>query len=258
MEQGYPLSQSLLKSIHRQLLSFGRGAGKSPGAYKREQNYVGARGSLEASFVPVAPEHLAGGMEALFRLIGDERMPILLRTALAHAEFEALHPFEDGNGRVGRMLITLMLWQGRAISAPHFYISRYFEDHRDGYIGRLRAVSAQRDWEGWCEFFLKAVCAQAAGNLQVIEGIRDCYEAMKPRFAERLASKYSVAALDYLFTRPVFSNSQFTRAAGIPPQTAARFTRVLLQEGLLQTVREAAGRRPAIYRFEPLMELVRV
>lgn len=258
MEQGYPLSESLLKSIHRQLLSFGRGARKSPGAYKREQNYVGAVGSREVSFVPIAPEHLAGGMEALFRLIGDEQMPILLRTALAHAEFEALHPFEDGNGRVGRMLITLMLWQGRAISAPHFYISRYFEDHKDEYIGRLRAVSAQGDWVGWCRFFFAAMRAQAVLNLQVTEGIRDCYEAMKPRFAELLASKHSVAALDYLFTRPVFSNSHFTRTAGIPPQTAARFTRVLLQEGLLQTVREPAGRRPAIYRFEPLMERVRV
>lgn len=258
MEQGYPLSESLLKSIHQQLLSFGRGARKSPGAYKREQNYVGARGSREVSFVPIAPEHLAGGMEALFRLMGDERIPILLRTALAHAEFEALHPFEDGNGRVGRMLITLMLWQGHAIAAPHFYISRYFEDHKDDYIGRLRAVSAQGDWEGWCGFFFEAMRAQAVLNLQVTEGIRDCYEAMKPRFADLLASKHSVAALDYLFTRPVFSNSHFTRAAGIPPQTAARFTRVLLQEGLLQTVREAAGRRPAIYRFEPLMERVRV
>ena len=258
MEQGYPLSESLLKSIHRQLLSFGRGARKSPGAYKREQNYVGAVGSREVSFVPIAPEHLTQGMEELFRLIGDDQMPILLRTALAHAEFEALHPFEDGNGRVGRMLITLMLWQGRAIYAPHFYISRYFEDHKDDYIGRLRAVSAQGDWVGWCRFFFEAMRAQAVLNLQVAEGIRDCYEAMKPRFAELLASKHSVAALDYLFSRPVFSNSHFTRAAGIPPQTAARFTRVLLQEGLLQTVREPAGRRPAIYRFEPLMERVRV
>ena len=258
MEQGYPLSESLLKSIHRQLLSFGRGARKSPGLYKREQNYVGATGSREVSFVPIAPEHLATGMEVLFRLIGDGSMPILLRTALAHAEFEALHPFEDGNGRVGRMLITLMLWEGRAIYAPHFYISRYFESLKDDYIARLRAVSAQGDWEGWCRFFFDAVRAQAVFNLDITQGIRDCYEAMKPRFAELLASKHSVAALDYLFTRPVFSNSHFTRAAGIPPQTAARFTRVLLQEGLLQTVREPAGRRPAIYRFEPLMERVRV
>lgn len=258
LEQGQPLTESLLKSIHRQLLSFGRGAGKSSGAYKREQNYIGERGSRKVSFVPIAPEHLAGGMEALFRLIGDESMPVLLRTALAHAEFESLHPFEDGNGRVGRMLITLMLWQGRAIAAPHFYISRYFEDHKDEYLDRLRRVSADNDWGGWCQFFLVAVEQQAIGNLEAARAIGDFYAEMKPRFAELLASKYAVAALDYLFTNPVFSNSRFTRNAGIPAQTAARFTRVLLQEGLLQVVREAAGRRSAMYRFEPLMQRVRV
>ena len=258
MEQGQPLSESLIKSIHRQLLSFGRGANKSPGLYKHEQNYIGERGSRRVSFVPISPEHLPGGMEALFRLINDDAMPPLLRTALAHAEFEALHPFEDGNGRVGRMLVTLMLWQGGVIDAPHFYISRYFEDHKDEYLDRLRAVSAEGDWDGWCAFFMAAVEKQAIANLESAQGIRDLYEEMKPRFAELLASKYAVAALDYMFTHPVFSNSRFTRSAGIPQQTAARFSRVLLQEGLLQVVREPAGRRPAMYRFEPLMQRVRV
>ncbi|THF63601.1 Fic family protein [Pseudothauera nasutitermitis] len=258
MEQGQSLSESLLKSIHRQLLSFGRGANKSPGAYKREQNYIGERGSRQVSFVPIAPEHLPVGMESLFRLISDESMPVLLRTALAHAEFEALHPFEDGNGRVGRMLITLMLWQGKVIAAPHFYISRYFEDHKDEYLERLRKVSAENDWDGWCLFFLAAVEQQAVRNLEAARAISDFYAEMKPIFAELLASKYAVAALDYLFTNPVFSNSRFTRNASIPVQTAARFTRVLLQEGLLQTVREASGRRSAMYRFEPLMRQVRV
>lgn len=258
MEQGQPLSESLVKSIHRQLLSFGRGANKSPGAYKHEQNYIGERGSRRVSFVPISPEHLPGGMEALFRLVNDETVPVLLRTALAHAEFEALHPFEDGNGRVGRMLITLMLWQGGVIGAPHFYISRYFEDHKDEYLERLRMVSSDNAWEDWSAFFLAAVEQQAIANLEAAQAIGQLYEEMKPRFAELLASKYAVAALDYLFTHPVFSNSRFTRSAGIPSQTAARFSRVLLQEGLLQVVREPAGRRSAMYRFEPLMQRVRV
>ncbi len=258
LQQGQTLSESLVKSIHRQLLSFGRGAQKSPGLYKREQNYIGERGSRQVSFVPIAPEHLAPGMEALFRLMEDESVPVLLRTALAHAEFEALHPFEDGNGRVGRMLITLMLWQGNAISAPHFYTSRYFEDNKDDYLALLRQVSADGDWESWCLFFMAAIENQAIRNLEVAQDIRDFYEGMKVRFAELLSSKYAVAALDYLFTSPVFSNSRFTRSAGIPPQTAARFTRILLNEGLLQTVREASGRRSAMYRFEPLMQRVRV
>ena len=256
--EGQPLGESLIKSVHSQLLSFGRGAQKQPGAYKREQNYVGERGNRKVSFVPIAPEHLASGMEALFRLITDEGMPILLRTALAHAEFEALHPFEDGNGRVGRMLITLMLWRGDAIAAPHFYISQYFEDRKDEYVERLRQVSANNDWMGWCLFFMQAVEEQAIRNLQAAQSISDFYTEMKPRFAELLASKYAVAALDYLFANPVFSNSRFTRTAGIPTQTAARFSRVLLQEGWLEVVREPAGQRPAMYRFEPLMQRVRV
>lgn len=258
LEQGQPLSESLVKSIHRQLLSFGRGARKSPGAYKREQNYIGESISGKVGFVPIAPEHLPEGMEALFRLIGEESMPMLLRSALTHAEFEALHPFEDGNGRVGRMLITLMLWEGGAISAPHFYISRYLESHKEEYLHRLRRVSSEGDWVGWSQFFLEAVRQQASANLETARNIGEFYDEMKPRFAELLASKYAVAALDYLFTNPVFSNSRFTHQAGIPRQTAARFTRVLQQAGLLQLVREAAGRRSAIYRFEPLMERVRV
>lgn len=258
MEEGRPLSTSLIRSIHQQLLSFGRGASKSPGNYKQQQNYVGERGSREVAFVPIAPEHLADGMDALFRLIDDTSMPILLRTALAHAEFEALHPFEDGNGRVGRMLITLMLWRGEAISAPHFYISRYFEDYKDDYIAKLRDVSAKGDWEGWCSFFFAAVAQQAIRNLEVANAIREFYEAMKIRFSGLLGSKHSVAALDYVFTWPVFTNSRFTHDAGIPPATASRFTRELVRAGLLHTVREASGRRSAVYRFEPLMERVRV
>lgn len=258
MEKGRPLSPSLVKSIHQQLLSFGRGAGKSPGAWKTEQNYIGERGSREVSFVPVAPEHLESGMEALFKMMDGSSFPILLRTALSHVEFEALHPFKDGNGRVGRMLITLMLWDGDAIGAPHFYISRYFEDHKDQYLSKMRAVSETGAWDEWCEFFLIAVEKQAIYNLEIADRVRGLYEEMKGRFSDLLASKWSVAALDYIFTNPVFRNNRFTHNAGISPQTAARFSRVLLQEGLLETVREASGRNAAIYRFEPLMEIVRV
>lgn len=258
MEQGRPLSASLLKSIHQQLLLVGRGAKKSPGAFKTEQNYIGERGRREISFVPISPEKLDSGIDLLFAMITDKRMPILLRAALCHVEFEALHPFKDGNGRVGRMLITLMLWAEGAISAPHFYISRYFEDHKDEYLATLREVSSNESWDDWCSFFLTAVEKQAIHNLEVAENVRSLYETMKGRFSELLASKWSVAALDFMFTNPVFRNSRFTQDADIPPQTAARFSRVLLQEGLLETVHEASGRSSAIYRFEPLMKVVRV
>jgi len=258
LEQGYPLTPSLVKSIHRQLLSFGRGAAKAPGEFKKEQNYIGDLDSRKIRFIPVSPEQLVGGMENLFAFIGTDTYPTLIRTALAHLEFEALHPFQDGNGRVGRMLVTLMLWNAGIISAPHFYISRFFEDNKEEYIHLMRDASKNGAWENWCRFFLTAVERQAMDNLNVAESIRSLYEEMKHLFADLLSSKWSFQALDYIFTQPIFRNNNFTSKSGIPVATAARFTRVLLERGLLQTVREASGRRPATYRFEPLMERVRV
>lgn len=258
IEQGYPLSASLIKSMHRQLLSFGRGAAKSPGEFKKEQNYVGDRDSRMIRFIPVSPEQLPGGMDALFTFISASDYPVLVQTALAHLEFEALHPFQDGNGRVGRMLVTLMLWRSGMISAPQFYISRFFEDHKDEYIQLMREVSRSGAWGEWCRFFLRAVEQQAIDNLRVAESIRSLYEEMKHRFAAKLSSKWSVRALDFVFANPIFRNSSFTGKSGIPFATAARFTRVLLDDGLLQTIRPASGRRSATFRFEPLMERVRV
>ena len=258
LDRGYPLSPALIKGIHQQLLSFGRGAKKSPGAFKREQNYVGEHGSGRVSFIPISPEKLNEGMERLFEVVHDEKLPVLLRAAICHLEFEALHPFEDGNGRVGRMLITLMLWKYGAIEAPHFYISRYFEDHKAEYIRQMRNVSEHGTWDEWCQFFLTAVKEQAINNLYQAEHIRSLYEDMKTRFAALLSSKWSVKALDFMFTTPVFRNSRFTHNSGIPAPTAARFSRLLLKEGLLEIVEEAAGQKPATFRFEPLVNIVRV
>lgn len=258
LEQGYPLSQSLVKSVHRQLLSWGRGATKSPGQFKIEQNYIGDRDSRLIRFVPISPEQLPGGLDELFRFIDSDRYPVLIRTALAHIEFEALHPFKDGNGRVGRMLVTLMMWRSGVIAAPHFYISRFLEDKKDDYIHLMRETSRDGQWEPWCRFFLTAIEQQAQSNLAIAESIQGVYEDMKLHFATLLSSKWAVRALDYIFTYPIFLNNGFTHDSGIPSATAARFTRVLLDEGMLHTVRPAAGRRPAIYRFEPLMRLVRV
>ncbi len=258
MKEGFPLSASLLKSIHQQLLSFGRGAGKSPGCFKDEQNYIGEKNTRQISFVPISPEKLPEGVERLFAYMRQDQIPVLIRAALTHIEFEALHPFKDGNGRIGRMLITLMLWEAKHISAPHFYISRYFEDNKDEYIRLMREVSKDGAWEKWCHFFLTAIEQQAVHNLEVAESIRSLYEEMKAVFAELLSSKWSVNALDFIFTSPVFQNSRFSKSCSITPATASRFTRILLKEGLLTTLQEASGSRPAILRFEPLMQLVRV
>jgi Fic family protein len=258
MEDGQPLSQSLIKSAHQLLLSYGRGALKSPGEYKKEQNYLADRSMRNILFVPISPERLQEGMDNLFAYIKDSEDTTLIKAAVSHLEFEALHPFKDGNGRIGRMIITLMLWSKGVISAPHFYISGYFEDHKDAYIDIMRKVSQDDDWTEWCLFFLEAVEQQAIKNLSIAENIRDLYEEMKAVFAKALSSKWSLQALDFIFTAPVFRNNRFTNHSGIPGSTAGKFTKTLLEEGLLVTVEEPSGRRPALYSFEPLMRLVRV
>jgi len=254
----YPLSQHLVKSIHQQLLSFGRGTQKSPGQYKTEQNYLVDKIKQKVLFIPVSPEKLNDGLEKLFDYINNSSDPILIKTALIHLEFEALHPFQDGNGRIGRMLITLLLWSSGTISVPYFYISGYLEENKDEYINTMRNVSENNDWEKWCDFLFNAIEKQAIRNLEIAENIKNLYEEMIYIFSESLSSKWSVNALDYIFTNPIFRNNRFTSRSGIPAPTAARFTRILLEKGLIRTIEESSGRRPALYAFEPLLKLVRV
>ena len=255
---GYELTPSVIKTMHRQLLSFGRGARKNPGQFKTEQNYIGDELRKNISFVPISPEKLDEGLDKLFDYINNSQDIALLKTALMHIEFEALHPFQDGNGRIGRMLITLLLWTENIISQPHFYISGYFEDNKDRYIELMRNVSEENNWTDWCIFFFNAVENQANKNLEISENIKNLYEEMKGIFSEKLSSRWCVNAIDYIFTNPIFRNNKFTSKSGIPKPTAQRFTRILLQEGIISQLEEASGRSPALYSFEPLMKLVRV
>ncbi|MFV3077143.1 Fic family protein [Niveispirillum fermenti] len=257
IQDGLPICSWLVRSAHRVLLGFGRGAHQSPGEFKTEQNYLADRLRRQILFVPISPEFLNDGMEALFRYMADDDQEILIRTALAHLEFEALHPFKDGNGRIGRMIIPLMLWKAGVISQPYFYISDFFEQNKDEYIDRMRAASASGAWDEWVLFFLSALETQARQNLETAERIALLYEAMKERFRDILSSKWTISALDFIFTRPVFRNSTFTSRSGIPVPTAHKFTRVLADAGLLKIVEPASGRRPALYAFEPLLALVR-
>ncbi|MGQ2984343.1 Fic family protein [Flavobacterium sp.] len=258
MLDGYEFSRSFIRTMHQQLLTQGRGANKAPGKFKSEQNYLADKLKKNILFVPISHEKLEEGLDKLFDYLANSKHPALIKTALMHLEFESLHPFQDGNGRIGRMLITLYLWKSGIISEPHFYISGYLEENKDLYIDTMRKVSETDDWEGWCRFFLIATEKQAIRNLEIAESIRNLYEEMKEIFSEVLASKWSVNALDFVFTTPVFRNNKFTSNSGIPGPTAAKFTKRLVEKGLLVTKHQSAGRRPALYSFEPLMKLVRV
>jgi Fic family protein len=155
------------------------------------------------------------------------------------------------------MIIPLLLWKAGAISQPNFYISAYFEKYKDEYIDRMRAVSASEAWLEWITFFLSALEAQANQNLQKAEEIKNLYQEMKQNFIDLLSSKWAINALDFVFTRPVFKNSQFTTTAQIPSANAHKITRKLAEAGILRTLHPAAGRRPAVFAFEPLLALVR-
>lgn len=258
LKDGFPLSQSLIKRMHQQLLTFGRGATKSPGEFKKEQNYLADKLKKSIEFIPISPEKLIDGIEGLFGYIENSSDPVLIKTALMHLEFEALHPFQDGNGRIGRMLITLYLWQAKVITEPHFYISGYLEENKDLYIDTMRKVSEQGDWDSWCRFFFNALEQQAIKNLAVSQSIQNLYSEMKINFSNILSSKWSLNALDFVFTNPVFRNSKFTSSSGIPIPTAAKFTKKLLDNEFIVQRQEASGRRAALYSFEPLMKLVRI
>lgn len=258
LENGYTFSLSFIRQMHQQLLYLGRGANKSPGEFKREQNYLADNMKKEIQFIPINPEKLDEGLENLFTYLETCDLTPLIKTAIMHLEFEALHPFKDGNGRIGRMLITLNLWREKILSQPHFYISGYFEEHKDEYIEQMRNVSRTNDWNNWIRFFLTAVEEQAVRNLQIAENIKNLYEKTKSEFSDLLSSKWNMEIVDFIFTYPVFRNNKFVSNTKIPNATAVLIIRKLLENGYLVLKQEASGRRAAMYSFEPLMRLVRV
>src|SRR5262245_28409660 len=155
---GFPLSLRLIKEMHRELLSKGRGSSKQPGEFRRSQNWIGGTRPGNAAFVPPSPERVMECMGDLERFLHERTTyPALIRAALAHVQFETIHPFLDGNGRLGRLLITLMLCEEGTLKEPILYLSLYFKTHRARYYELLQEVRRKGDWETWLEFFLEGV-----------------------------------------------------------------------------------------------------
>lgn len=175
MSEGLPLSARLLRQTHSRLLFFGRGADKQPGTFKTDQNYVVDQENKKILFVPAGISEFERHFTRFEEYMNEDELVPLVRTAISHAEFESLHPFKDGNGRLGRMLITLMLWNKGLIAEPHFYVSGCIERHRDEYIRRLRAISADGQWTEWCEFFFNVIKEQAEENSEIATEIRNLY-----------------------------------------------------------------------------------
>ena len=252
-----PLSQRVIRGSHSVLLSRGRGRYRSPGAYRRNQNFIGPAGcSIEdATFVPIGAHKLLDAMAVWERYMHQDHPDRLVQLAILHAEFEAIHPFHDGNGRMGRMLVPLFMWQMGLIRQPAFFISPYLEANRESYYEGLLSVSRDDDWTGWCRFFLHAVRIQAEDNLARAQAILDLHGEMKSRVPDVTRTLYAVEVLDWMFERPIFSSVQLAGETALSPPTARRILQRLCDAEILREAIPARGRRPGIFVFPSLMRV---
>jgi len=254
----YPLSQRVIREAHSVLLQGVRGHGKSPGQYRRIPNWIGPPNCKmnEARFVPIEAQKLDDAMSEWEKYIHREHPDRLVQLAILHAEFESLHPFLDGNGRLGRMLIPLFLWQQNFIQGPIFNISSYFEADRDAYYDGLLSVSKDGNWAGWIKYFLEALGKQAEYNYHKARSIFELYEQTGEAVAQNVRSQYAVLALGWIFKNPVFKTSSFKNSQGIPRASAHRVLSAFEDLGILAKHAQTRGNVSAVYAFPKLIEII--
>lgn len=249
-----PLSLRLLREIHGELMRNVRGGEKSPGDFRTSQNWIGASGSTlaTASFVPPPPHDLMNALGALEKFLHDGKttVPLLIRCGLAHAQFETIHPFLDGNGRVGRLLITLMLCEEQALSRPLLYLSVFLKAHRAEYYDRLTAIRQHGHWEPWLKFFLRGVSQTARAATRTAHDIVAMREAHRTVL---LKNPKALKLLDSLFQQPMVSPNRIAAIVGCTHPTAVKLARDLEARGWL---REVTGfERNRLYRYQPYLDL---
>jgi Fic family protein len=181
LRAGFPLSNRLLREIHGILVAKGRGANKTPGEFRRSQNWIGGTRPGNARFVPPPPDRVEECMAELERFLHDESVPTLVKAALAHVQFETIHPFLDGNGRVGRLLVTLLLWKEGVLQEPLLYLSLYLKQHRARYYELLQTVRTGGDWEAWLGFFADGVSATAEGAVETARSLAKLFQKDRER-----------------------------------------------------------------------------
>jgi Fic family protein len=252
-----PLSLRLIREIHAELLRDARGGQREPGEFRRSQNWIGPPGCLlsEAIFVPPPPQEILSAMGELERFLHDDiPMPPLIKCGLAHAQFETIHPFLDGNGRMGRLLITFLLcWRG-VLKHPMLYISDYFKRYRQEYYERLQRVRDHDDWEGWMQFFLKGlqtVALEATETARRIQTMRDRYRDLIGRKIRGTAIGFVL--LDYLFEMPMVNVKLVAQRIGRSYPVANDLVGTFLDLGLL--IETTGQRRNRIYSFQPYLDL---
>jgi Fic family protein len=238
-----PISVRLLREMHAVLMEGVRGAQRDPGEFRRVQNWIGPPGADvgEAIYVPSPPGEIPEALGALERYVHEDTgLPPLVDIALVHYQFEAIHPFLDGNGRIGRLLITLMLIERDLLPEPLLYLSAYLERHRGAYYEHLIAVSQKGAWGDWLHFFLRGVTTEARDAARRAGTLFDLRETYRERFQREGGRINLLAAIDYLFARPVTYISELARVLDVSFEAARRLVNSLEGEGVLE---EITGRR---------------
>ena len=249
-----PLSLRLLREIHGELMQKVRGAEKTPGEFRTSQNWIGGAGSTlaSASFVPPPPHALMEALGALENFLhqGKTTVPLLIRCGLAHAQFETIHPFLDGNGRVGRLLITLMLCEEQALSRPLLYLSVFLKAHRMEYYDHLTAIRNHGHWEPWLKFFLRGISHTARAATRTATDIVNMREAHR---SVMIKNPKALKLLDSLFQQPLVSPNRIAAIVGCTHPTAVKLASDLQAKGWLHEV--TGFDRNRLYRYQPYMDL---
>lgn len=252
-----PLSLRLIREIHARLMEDVRGEHQTPGEFRRSQNWIGPPGCTlnEAIYVPPSPEEMHKALYALEDYLHSEpSLPPLVRLGLTHYQFEAIHPFLDGNGRVGRLLLTLLLCEWGLLSQPLLYLSAYFNTHREAYYDLLLRVSREGAWEDWLTFFLRGVAVQARDAISRAQRIEDLHEDYHVQMLEDQAPAGVLQVIDWLFVQPLVTIRQVEQELDLTYQTARRYVDRLEEKGILREITGQARNR--VYRADAVLDAI--
>ncbi|MCB9920214.1 MAG: Fic family protein [Planctomycetes bacterium] len=252
---GLPLSSRLLREVHGKLLARGRGAEKEPGEFRRSQNWIGGTRPGNAQYVPPPPQRVQDCMAALERFLHDPDVPALIKAALAHVQFETIHPFLDGNGRTGRLLIALVLHQEGVLRQPLLYLSLYLKQHRAEYYRLLDAVRQDGDWEAWLDFVLEGVIATADAAVNTAHRLLALFAEDEKRIRETgRAAGSALRAFSVLRRRPLVTIDGVVRGDGMTFPTASRAIETLME---LEIARELTGKqRNRVFAYDAYLAIL--
>ncbi len=256
MRSGFPLSNRLIREVHAILLSRGRGAGKNPGEFRRSQNWIGGTRPGNARFVPPPPHRVPDAMGTLEKFVHDPAAPpALLKAALWHVQFETIHPFLDGNGRVGRLMITLLLCAEGMLREPMLYLSLFFKQHRPRYYELLDSVRREGDWEAWVAFFCEGVASVSDGAVTTARRLLALAETDRERVANLGRKAGSAAAVQTALLRtPVCTIPRLAKRTRLTLPTIAKALDVLADQKI---VSETTGkRRNRVYRYDRYLSIL--